>query len=509
MNRKAVMKVRPMPKTDRLPGALYTASQVRELDRQAIERFGIPGVELMGRAGASAFALLQERWPSARRVCVLVGTGNNGGDGFVLARLAKEAGFQVLVLQLGDREAIGGDARAHAAAWDQAGGEWRPFDAIPADTDLIVDAILGTGLKRELSGQYKAAVEAVNTNQSPVFSLDIPTGLDSDRGIILGDAVHAQATISFVALKRGMFTADAVDCCGAIHFDALGIPAAVYASQILDTRRMDWAQQATRVSPRRRSAHKGHFGHVLVVGGDHGFGGAALLAGSSAVRSGAGLVSIATRKRHVSGILAACPELMTHAVKEAAQVRSLAQAASVVVAGPGLGREKWGQHLFEQVLETQRPLVLDADALNLLAEHDGLYRDDWVLTPHPGEAARLLRTCVAEIHEDRFAAASLLQRRYGGTVVLKGAGTLVAVPGNRPAGLCSDGNPGMASGGMGDVLSGVIAAYIAQGWSPAEAAELGVCLHAAAADRAARVEGERGLLASDLLPHLRSLGNPE
>ncbi len=502
------MKARPMPKTDRLPGALYTARQVRELDRQAIERFGIPGVELMERAGSAAFALLQERWPTARHVCVLAGTGNNGGDGFVLARAASAAGLQVVVLQLGDRDTMAAEARVHARAWGDAGGEWRPFDAIPEGCDVIVDAILGTGLQRELRGQYRAAVEAVNAHPAPVLSLDIPTGLDSDRGVILGDAVHAQATLSFVALKRGMFTADAVDCCGEIRFDALEIPAAVYASQILDTRRMDWTQQASRLSPRRRSAHKGHFGHVLVLGGEHGYGGAALLAGRAAARGGAGRVSIATRKRHVPGVLAACPELMTHAVKHARQVQALAQDASVLLAGPGLGRKQWGRKLFEQVLKSERPLVLDADALNLLAEHDGVSREDWVLTPHPGEAARLLRTCVAEIHADRFAAVEQLQRRYGGSVVLKGAGTLVAGPGNRRPGLCSQGNPGMASGGMGDVLGGVIAAYIAQGWSPAEAAELGVCLHAAAADRAVRVQGERGLLASDLLTHLRRLGNP-
>jgi len=502
------MKVRVMPKTDRLPNALYTAQQVSELDRQAIERFGISGGELMHRAGAAAFSLLQERWPQARTLCVLAGTGNNGGDGFVLARLAREAGLDVGVLQLGDREHIRGDARTHAQAWQDGGGEWRDYEALPRDCDVIIDAMLGTGLQRDLEGEYLSAVRAANVHRAPVLAIDIPTGLDSDRGVVLGDAVRAQQTITFIGLKRGMFTADAVDCCGEIHFDALEVPAAVYASQILSARRMDWIQQASRLSPRRRSAHKGHFGHVLVVGGDHGMGGAVRLAGEAAARTGAGLVSIATRKRHISGILASRPELMVHVAGSKQRLEKLIQRAGVLVVGPGLGTAIWGRDLFEQAIDAERPLVLDADGLNLLAEQPDLRRDDWVLTPHPGEAARLLQVHVAEIYEDRFAAVEALQRRFGGSVVLKGAGTLVAGPGRAPPAVCSDGNPGMASGGMGDVLSGVIASCMAQGWSPEESAQLGVCLHAAAADRAVQVEGERGLLAADLMPHLRRLSNP-
>lgn len=502
------MKPRTMPTTDRLPTALYSAQQVRELDRQAIRRFNLSGSELMQRAGAAALARLRQRWPTAQRLCVLVGTGNNGGDGFVLARLAQESGLRVVVLQLGDRERIQGDAATHAQRWAGLGGAWEDFKSLPRDCDLLVDAMLGSGLQRPLRGEFRTAVEAVNMHHAPVLAIDIPSGLDADHGVILGAAVRADLTVSFIGLKRGMFTADAVDCCGEIQFDALELPAAVYASQIPSARRVDWAQQATRVRPRRRSAHKGHFGHVLVIGGDLGFGGAPLLAGEAAARAGAGLVSIATRKRHVPALLALRPELMVHKAHRGKQLQVLLEQSNVVLAGPGLGQRKWGRRLFHQVLQERRPLVLDADGLNLLAECSGMRRDDWVLTPHPGEAARLLDVCVAEIQADRFAAVEALQRRYGGTVVLKGAGTLVLGPGHTPPAVCSDGNPGMASGGMGDALGGVIAGLMAQGWSPAEAAELGVCLHAAAADRAARVEGERGLLARDLMPHLRRLGNP-
>lgn len=499
---------RVMPHSERLPAALYTAAQVRALDRQAIERFGIPGAELMARAGAAAFDLLRRRWPEARRLCVLTGTGNNGGDGFVIARLAAEAGLEVSVLQLGDRARIAGDARLHADRWAEMGRPWLDFERLPGEADVLVDAMLGTGLERPLTGQFRAAVEAVNAHRAPVLAVDIPTGLDADRGVVLGAAVEARATISFIGLKRGMFTGAAVDCCGEIFFEALAVPAAIYASQILSARRVDWAQQRTRIGPRRRSAHKGDFGHVLVVGGDHGYGGAACLSGQAALRSGAGLVSLVTRKRHVGGMLAAAPELMVHGARKGAVPEHLIQRSNALVLGPGLGRRRWGRRLFRQLQTYEGPLVLDADGLNLLAGASGERRDNWVLTPHPGEAARLLGVDVAEIEADRFAAVERLQQRFGGTVVLKGAGTLVLGPGNRPVAVCSDGNPGMASGGMGDVLSGVIGGLLAQGWIPEEAAERGVCLHAAAGDRAACVEGERGLLAHDLLPHIRRLGNP-
>jgi len=499
-----------MPKTARLPYALYRAAQVRELDRQAIERFEIPGALLMQRAGEAAFALACELWGQARRIVVLAGTGNNGGDGFVFALAAHIAGLDVQVLQLGDRAALSGDARHFAERWAQTGGPWEDFAGLPGDCDLIVDAMLGTGLHRELRGQFLQAVRQANAHAAPKLAIDIPTGLHSDTGMALGAAVRAAATISFIGLKQGMFTGDAVDCCGEVFFDALEVPAAVYASQVLAARRLDWAKQSRLLTPRSRAAHKGHFGHVLVVGGDHGFGGAVRLAAEAAARCGAGLVSVATRAAHVGGMLAARPELMVHAVDHAHALEPLLARAGVVVLGPGLGTAAWGRELFELVLHSGRPLVLDADGLNLLAERAAelMPRSDWVLTPHPGEAGRLLSLCTAAVNEDRFDAALALHRRCGGIVVLKGAGSIVQSPGQAPPALCSEGNPGMASGGMGDVLSGIIGGLAAQGWDLSEAAELGVCLHGAAADRAAAKSGERGLLAADLMPHLHALVNP-
>ena len=497
---------RPLPDSPDLPRALYTAAQVRGFDRLTIEQFGVAGVELMERAGRSAFDQLQRRWPDAQRVAVLTGTGNNGGDGFVVARLARAAGLEACVLQLGDRARLRGDALVNAERWVEAGGIWQPFDGIPANTDVIVDAMLGTGLQRDVGGDWAGAIDAVNASGRPCLAIDIPSGLNADSGVVMGCAVRAATTVSFIGLKLGLFTADGPDCAGDVVFDGLGVPAQVYASSVLSARRVDWSQQSAQLAPRRRNSHKGHFGHVLVVGGNHGLGGAARLAAEAALRVGSGLVSLATRTEHVAPVLAARPEIMVRGVDGADALQPLLRQASVVAIGPGLGRDRWADELWRAALAAQRPLVVDADALHLLAA-EPLRRDDWVLTPHPGEAAALLGVCNADINTDRVGAARRLQQRFGGSLVLKGAGSIVTSADPSPPAVCSDGNPGMASGGMGDVLTGVIAGLLAQGLGVRNAAECGVCLHAAAGDAAAAA-GERGLLAGDLIAELRGLVNP-
>ncbi len=497
---------RTLPVTEHLPYALYRAEQVRELDRVAIQELGIPGASLMERAGQAAFGVLRDTWPGVRDISVLCGVGSNGGDGYVVARLAQGAGLRNRVVQVGDPDRLQGDARANRDAYREAGGEVLTSGSLPRKTDVIVDALLGTGLKRELTGDWAEAVRAVNQHRAPTLAIDIPSGLHSDTGAVLGVAVEAAVTVSFIALKQGLFTGQGPHYCGRVHFDGLELPATVYGSQLLSARRLDWLKQSQLLSRRRRTAHKGDFGHVLVVGGAKGFSGAARLAGEAAARAGAGLVSLATRAEHAPLLCVARPELMCHGVDRAPELAPLLRRATVVAVGPGLGRSAWALGLLARVLESGLPLVVDADALNLLADepHE---RPDWVLTPHPGEAARLLGSVAAEIERDRFAAARALQQRYGGVVVLKGAGTLVQTAGSRPPAVCTDGNPGMASGGMGDVLTGLIAGLLAQGHGGADAAELAVCLHGAAADRAA-ARGERGLLASDLLAEIRPLINP-
>lgn len=494
-----------------LPTALYCAARVRELDRCAIEDHGIAASELMERAGAAAYALLRQTWPDAGCVAVLCGGGNNGGDGFVIARLAQAAGLDVRLMAKADPADLRGAARL---AWDEAlatGVEALSFSPANLDAaDVIVDAMLGTGLDRDIEGTLADWIGAVNAAPAPVLAVDIPSGLHADSGRVLSSAVEAALTVSFIGLKVGLFTAEGRRCCGRIHFADLGVPAAVYAGVEPAARRLDYATLAGRLPPRRATAHKGHFGHVLVVGGEVGFAGAPRMAAEAAARVGAGLISVATHPEHAGYIAQQRPELMVHGIGNAADLTALLERASVLVVGPGLGQNNWGQSLFATVLDCSLPLVVDADALNLLAA-DPIGRDNWMLTPHPGEAGRLLNTTAQSVQADRLAALAELVHRYGGVSVLKGSGTLIGAPDATPA-LCTDGNPGMASGGVGDVLSGVLGGLLAQFYphslSLQEVAELGVCLHAAAADEAA-LAGERGMLAADLFGQLRRLANPE
>jgi NAD(P)H-hydrate epimerase len=482
---------------------LFTAAQVRELDRLAIVDAGIPGYTLMTRAGEALWHCLCAEWPAARGVLVVCGTGNNGGDGYVVARLALEAQYRVRVVQLGDAGSIRGDALTARKAYLAAGGACDAYDDQALEgAEVIVDALLGTGLERPLEQQWLAVVDAINATGVPVLAVDIPSGLHADTGCVLGAAVRARHTVTFIGRKQGLVTGAAGEFTGTIHFDDLQVPGVVRERIRADARLLTSAPLGRLATPRARDAHKGDHGHVLVVGGDCGMIGAVRLAGEAALRTGAGLVSLATRPEHAAVLAAACPELMSHGVGTAPALRALLQRASVVAIGPGLGQSRWARELLSVVLETRLPLVVDADALNLLSR-EPVRRENWVLTPHPGEAARLLGHTTAAIQSDRFAAVRELAGNFGGVAVLKGVGSLVAT-GRAPVAVCGAGNPGMASGGMGDVLSGVIPALIAQGLDPVEAATAGVCIHALAADRAA-ADGERGLLARDVIAELRAV----
>ncbi len=483
-----------------LPQALYSAAQTRQLDRLAIERCGIPGGTLMERAGQAVFRELRARWPRARRMAVVCGPGNNGGDGYVIGRLGHGAGLDVTVLAVGEDSRLRGDALTACEAARAAGVRIAPFTVAALERmELIVDALFGTGLEREVQDPWRAAIDAMNAADAWRVAVDIPSGLHADAGSVLGTAVRAELTVSFIALKTGLFTGAARDHCGEIVLADLEVPVKVFEAM---------APSASRITPaslqglvqRRRSAHKGDAGHVAVIGGNAGMSGAARLAGEAAYRSGAGLVSLFTHPAHAAFVNQACPELLTHAV-EGGDLRAALRRATVLAVGPGLGQDEWGRRLFAAALESRLPKVIDADALNLLAA-DPLRREDWVLTPHPGEAARLLECSVADVQAQRFQALAQLIERYGGVCVLKGAGTLVAAAAAPEVWVCDAGNAGMASGGMGDVLTGIIAALLAQGLRALDAARLGVWLHATAADSAA-ADGEIGLLASDLLPFIR------
>ena len=478
--------------------ALYTTAQVRALDGAAIAG-GIAGIELMERAARAALDVLRRRWPQAQTLCVVCGPGNNGGDGFLLAALACMEGMQAHVIATSEHSTD--DAALARDRCVREGGQIALAPASLPDADVYVDALFGSGLNRAPSGDAAKLVTALNAQSRPVLALDVPSGLDSDTGVAFDPCVRAAVTVCFVGWKRGMFTAQGADQCGERTLATLDISADVHAQAQPDATLL--APRA--LPPRPRDNNKGRQGHVLAIGGDLGAGGAVRMCGEAAGRVGAGLVSIATREANVGAILSARPELMPHGVHVPRNLEPVLARASVLAVGPGLGQDEWGRGLWNAALDAGKPLVLDADGLNLLAAAPRALPPACVLTPHPGEAARLLGIATTEIQADRFAAARALAQKYRAVVVLKGAGSLIADPDGVVA-VCPWGNPGMASGGTGDVLTGVIAGLLAQGLGAWDAACLGVGLHARAGDLAARA-GERGLLASDLFPYLRALVN--
>lgn len=485
----------------KLPIKLYRAAQVRELDRIAIQERGIPGFELMSRAGYAVFQCLRNKWPYAKSVAVFCGSGNNAGDGYIIARLAREAGLSVTVYPVSDPEKLTGDALTAYRKFAEAKGAVVPFRSdLDIETDVTVDALLGTGLDRPVSGAYAEAIAFINKNQKHVIAVDIPSGLNADTGNIMACAVKAECTVSFIGLKQGLFTGQAADYCGEIFYASLAVPDDVFEAVPSRTVRVI----KTRLPNRDSYSHKGNYGHVLIIGGDLGYSGAARMAGEAALRVGSGLVSIATRPEHAGLMNLNRPELMCHGVENTGQLPALLEKADVIIIGPGLGQSDWASDLFSAAVNSQKPLVIDADGLNLLARAP-FVKPNWILTPHPGEAARLLQCSTAEVQQDRFASTTAIQAKFGGVAILKGSGTLIAS--EHELAVSTSGNPGMASGGMGDVLSGVIAGLLAQGLALKDAAQQGVHIHGLAADLAVEKDGERGLLASDLMGPLRQLVN--
>jgi hydroxyethylthiazole kinase-like uncharacterized protein yjeF len=497
------VNIRP---SDQAAPGLHTADSLRALERALVQRRGIDTHVLMEEAGRAVFDRARANWPEARRWCVVCGSGNNGGDGYVVARLARAAGHDVALVRTGASEGPV-EARAARAAYLSAGGVELSLAQLLVNTerfDLVVDAVFGIGLTRVPSDAAAASIEWINHQFAPVLSVDVPSGLNADTGATPGVAVRAHMTLSLVAWKRGLFTGRAPDLTGDLYLERLGAELQDAAG---DGVALMQAQTVRRLlPPRARIAHKGDHGHVLVIGGDLGMGGAPLLAAAAALRSGAGWVSLATRAAHVTAALARCPEVMVRAVESSVDMQPLLDRADVVLIGPGLGQGDWGRALLALALAAGKPLILDADALNLMASQSNEMLHDAVITPHPGEAARLLGCSVASIGQDRYAAVQALQSRLGAVAVLKGAGTLICD--GASIDVCHRGNPGMASAGMGDVLAGVIAALRAQGLTAFDAARAGVWVHATAADRAARDGGERGLIAGDVIAELRRAVNP-
>jgi hydroxyethylthiazole kinase-like uncharacterized protein yjeF len=489
-----------------LPVEIYSVATVREIDRAAIEDEGIPGYTLMARAGAAAVRAARERFPDAMRWQVVCGAGNNAGDGYVVARLAAREGMLVSVVALVDPASLTGDAAVAHGDFAAEGGIVMPWEGVlDSEAGLIVDALLGSGLERDVSGEFAAAVSAINGHRAKVMALDIPTGVHGDTGQVMGAAVRADLTVTFVGLKAGLFAGEGSEFSGAIVFDGLGVPERCRPRAAAVSRRIPGRVLRRFLKRRPRNAHKGDFGHVLIIGGGEGMPGAVRLAGEAALRAGAGLVSVATHPSHAAVVVGSRPELMSHGIADPDSLAALLERATAIAFGPGLGTSEWARKIYDVIGELDLPAVWDADALNLLAERPAR-NECRIITPHPGEAGRLLQEPTAVVQKDRRAALQALQERFGGVAVLKGARTLVTSKRKVPW-LSTSGNPGMASPGMGDVLTGIIAALLAQGLGGETAAVVGVEVHARAGDLAAR-RGERGTIASDLIAELRNVVNP-
>lgn len=520
---------------------LYTIAQVRELDHLATNVFGIAGFDLMQRAGNAVFAAIKQYWSAqsiyskksgfpagrtrredaectlsvheqseraynnagsqiSKSIVIFCGKGNNAGDGYVVAKLAKQAGIKVKVYYLCEPEQLIGDALLAANAAKTAGVAMEFFSGRQIMADLIVDALLGTGLQGHLQKKYEQAIAFINNTKLPVIAVDLPSGLNADSGTISSAVIKASITVTFIGAKRGLFTNQALEYTGKVLFADLDVPIELYTKVPTDIELL--GDKILKLPPRQRTAHKGSNGHALVIGGDYGMPGAVRMAGEAAARVGAGLVTVATRPEHL-GIIEERPELMCFGITSAEELLPLIDRATVLVIGPGLGKSTWSENLWKTAIKSLKPKIIDADGLNWLARFS--QKGEWILTPHPGEAANLLGCSIVEVQQDRFSSINRIQMQYGGACIMKGAGSL-ALGTDGKIGVCPYGNPGMASGGMGDVLSGVLGGLLAQGLSLNKAAFLGMVLHAKAGDLAAE-NGERGLLASDLLPYFRRLVN--
>lgn len=493
---------------NRFSHCLYRVEQLQQGEKKAAEACSMTMTQLMSAAGKAVFHQLKQYFPGPANIAVCCGEGNNGGDGYIVARLAQEAGYQVQVFALKPNvelpKPVESDAHRARSAWREHGGSEKALlECAPEQFDVVVDALFGVGLNRALEGDPVTWVQRVNGSTTPVISVDVPSGLNADNGHVPGAAVRAHLTVSLVALKRGLLTGKSQDHTGELVLEDLGIGESFKQQNEADWFRVDGGALGDWLPARARCTHKGEQGHVLIVGGQPGMSGAVILAMQSALRAGAGKVSVACHPDVQPIVAAAQPEAMVHAIRDEDSLQPLLREASVVALGPGLGQGHWSHDVFTQVMKTDVLKVIDADGLNLLASYPAR-SPKMLLTPHPGEAARLLKTTTDEIAADRFAATTQLREKYGAQVLLKGAGSLLVT--DRGKCLIDRGSPAMASGGMGDLLTGVISGLVAQRMAPAQALIAGALWHAVAGEEAGK-EGERGTLASDLLPYIRRLVN--
>ena len=491
---------------------LFTADEVRMHEQNAAKAHGVEMFTLMQRAGQSAYRYCEQLFRAHQNYLVLVGSGNNAGDGYVLALAAHNSGKNVQVNAPNPHKKLKGDALRAQQAWIAAGGHVQAFEkAHITNADIIVDALLGSGINGHVSDEYALIINVVNSSQIPVVSLDVPSGLDANVGVAQGICIQANATVTFVGIKQGLVTGAGRQACGQLFFDDLGI-ASSFNHLATSHASLLFLEKCKGLAPRKVNSHKGDYGRLLCIGSNAGMSGAIRMAGEAALRTGAGLVKVFTHKASVAQVCIGRPELM---VSSQGLIDAL-QWANCIVIGPGLGQNEWGRQTYNEVMtycqQNPTPIVMDADALNLAASSGNyVHLQHCVITPHSGEAARLLGVSAKEVEADRFDAARQCAKRYNATCILKGPGSIV--DNQHHAWICSHGNPGMATGGMGDTLAGVLGALISQGMSQGldvQAASLyAVSIHAKAGDIVAKEYGQRGMLASDLFAALRLLINEE
>ncbi|MFY8327942.1 NAD(P)H-hydrate dehydratase [Pseudoalteromonas sp. ZZD1] len=485
---------------------VFSAEQVRTHEPNAAEQSAVSMYTLMERAGKAVFEQVIKHYPHAQNYVVLVGVGNNAGDGYIVASLAKQAGKHVTIIAAAPDKPLTGDALTAQKAWLAVGGEISNYDPlIIKAADIIIDGLLGTGLKSKVRDPFTKLIQTANDSPLPIVAIDLPSGIDADSGVVQGIAIQAAVTVTFVGIKQGLVTGEGRAYTGKCEFTDLGVGQAFtqLATPSAELINYDTTQGLAK---RQSNSHKGSHGKLLCVGGNAGTAGAIRLTSEAALRTGAGMVKVYTHADSVLAISIGRPELMVTTT----DLNAALEWATCIAIGPGLGQDSWSQSIFETVIQHcvahNKAIVVDADALNLIAQQSApIVLKNTVFTPHPGEAARLLDCAVSDIESERYRSARKLAETYSTTCVLKGAGSIIA--NDTKAWVCTDGNPALAVGGSGDVLTGIIAGLIAQGLTTEQAACLGVTLHAKAGDIAAQRDGERGMLPSDLFAIVRELVN--
>jgi NAD(P)H-hydrate epimerase len=495
-------------KPDDLPTAVYNTEQSRSIDQAIINQTSINSFELMQQAAQAVFRVIIKTFSQIKSLVVFCGSGNNAGDGYVLATIAKQHGFDVSVIAITAKDKLRADAHKAYMLAEKAQITIEPYTQQLLTADLIVDALLGTGINGELRPPFAEVINYINASNIPVCAIDVPSGLSTDTGMATPIAVEATITICILSLKQGLLTAMAKDHTGRLIFADLDITATDYLQP--SSNRLDASNFTNIIHTRKHYSHKGTYGHLLISGGNHGMAGAVIMAAEAAICSGSGLVTVLTQPEHITALALRRPEIITAtSIQEDTLITKQA-----IVLGPGLGKDSWALQLFKQIIaKAKAPLVIDADALTLLSDNLQIlanYTGEIVLTPHPKEMSRILNISTNEINNNRFDAIKKLytmletiaSKSKSIVIVLKGSGTIVYD--GTEISICTAGNPGMATAGMGDVLSGVIGSLLATGITASIATKIAVLCHSQAADELATSQGYIGMLATEIIPIIRS-----